>query len=54
LRWSPNIKWDKDRGKDVETAPWYAVFKGERINVHPLTNAEKLAAREQAGKGGQR
>jgi hypothetical protein len=40
-----NIKWDKDRGKDVDSAPWFPVFKGERINDHHLTLAEKLAAR---------
>lgn len=40
-----NISWDKDRGKDVESAPWFKVFKGERINNHHLTVAEKLAAR---------
>lgn len=40
-----NISWDKDRGKDVESAPWFAVFKGERINGHHLTLAEKRAAR---------
>ncbi|HCN68767.1 MAG TPA: restriction endonuclease subunit M [Candidatus Accumulibacter sp.] len=40
-----NITWDKDRGKDVESAPWFAVFKGERINGHHLTLAEKRAAR---------
>ena len=41
LRKKPNIKWTKDRGKDPETAPWYGVFKGERINDHHLTLAEK-------------
>ena len=40
-----NIKWDKDRGKDVDSAPWFPVFKGERINDHHLTLAEKQAAR---------
>lgn len=40
-----NISWDKDRGKDVESAPWFHVFKGERINDHHLTVAEKTAAR---------
>lgn len=40
-----NITWDKDRGKDVESAPWFKVFKGERINDHHLTVAEKRAAR---------
>ena len=42
-----NITWDKDRGKDVESAPWFKVFKGERINDHHLTRAEKLTARDQ-------
>lgn len=42
-----NIKWDKDRGKDVESAPWFKLFKGERINDHHLTLAEKRAARSQ-------
>ncbi|NCD09157.1 MAG: SAM-dependent DNA methyltransferase [Negativicutes bacterium] len=46
LRDKPNIKWDKDRGKDVESAPWYPVFKGDRINDHHLTLAEKRAAKE--------
>jgi len=41
-----NITWDKDRGKDVESAPWYKVFRGERINDHHLTVAEKKAAQE--------
>jgi hypothetical protein len=40
-----NITWDKDRGKDVESAPWFKMFKGERINDHHLTLAEKRAAR---------
>jgi len=46
LRDKPNIKWTKDRGKDVESAPWHHVFGGERINDHHLTLAEKSAARE--------
>ncbi|WP_159875692.1 Eco57I restriction-modification methylase domain-containing protein [Aquitalea denitrificans] len=41
-----NIKWDKDRGKDVESAPWFHKFQGDRINDHHLTLAEKKAARE--------
>jgi hypothetical protein len=41
-----NITWDKDRGKDVESAPWFAVFGGDRINDHHLTRAEKLVARK--------
>jgi hypothetical protein len=40
-----NITWDKDRNKDVESAPWFKVFKAERINDHHLTLAEKIQAR---------
>ena len=39
---------DKDRGKDVSSAPWYDVFNGERRNNHHTTLAEKRAAREAA------
>jgi hypothetical protein len=49
LRWKPNIHWEKDRGKDVASSPWYHLFKGDRINNHHLTNAEKRAARAGAG-----
>ncbi|WP_197678340.1 Eco57I restriction-modification methylase domain-containing protein [Pseudomonas synxantha] len=51
LRWMPNIKWTKDRGKDVESAPWYTLGlqydegEGARINDHHLSLAEKQAAR---------
>ncbi|MGZ7455713.1 Eco57I restriction-modification methylase domain-containing protein [Pseudomonas sp. Ma2-10] len=51
LRWMPNIKWAKDRGKDVESAPWYTLGlqydegEGARINGHHLSLAEKQAAR---------
>lgn len=48
LRAKPNINWNKDRGKDVEASPWYHLFKGDRINDHHLTLAEKQAAREAA------
>jgi hypothetical protein len=51
LRKRPNIKWNKDRGKDPEGAPWYHKFKGERLNDHHLSLAEKRQAREQAEKG---
>ena len=44
-----NITWDKDRGKDVESAPWFHKFNGERINDHHLTLAEKIAARREKG-----
>jgi len=47
LRDKPNIKWTKDRGKDVESAPWHHTFGGERINDHHLSLDEKHAAREQ-------
>jgi hypothetical protein len=40
-----NVKWDKDRGKDVESAPWFNVFKGERINDYHTTLEEKRKAR---------
>ena len=36
-----NIAWDKDRGKDVESAPWYHKFNGDRINDHHVTLSEK-------------
>jgi len=55
LRDKPNIKWNKDRGKDVESAPWYALGtqyggkEGDRINDHHLTLAEKIAALKEAG-----
>jgi hypothetical protein len=40
-----NIGWDKDRGKDVESAPWFKVFEGERINDHHLSLEEKRRSR---------
>ena len=52
LRDRPKIKWDKDRGSDVPSAPWYELGlqyggkAGDRINDHHLTLAEKQAARE--------
>jgi hypothetical protein len=49
LRSKPNIHWNKDRGTDVTSAPWFKVFKGERINDHHLTVEEKRKTRE--GKG---
>lgn len=45
LRDKPNIKWEKDRGKDVESSSWFHKFQGDRINDHHLTLAEKRAAR---------
>ncbi|WP_278403870.1 Eco57I restriction-modification methylase domain-containing protein [Pseudoalteromonas ruthenica] len=52
LRSKPNIHWKKDRGTDVESAPWYDLGleyggkQGDRINDHHLTLAEKKAAKE--------
>ena len=52
LRDKPNIKWEKDRGKDVESAPWYELGlqydgkPGDRINDHHLTLDEKRKARQ--------
>ena len=40
-----NITWDKDRGKDVPSAPWFPVFNGDRINNHHLTRADKETVR---------
>lgn len=47
LRDKPNIRWDKDRGKDTELSPWYHLFKGDRINDHHLSLNEKKSAREE-------
>lgn len=52
LRCKPNIKWTKDRGNDVASAPWYKLglqygeSVGSRINDHHLTLAEKQVARD--------
>ena len=57
LRDKPNIKWTKDRGRDPSDAPWYHLglqyggTKGDRINEHHLSLAEKQAARDAAGDG---
>jgi hypothetical protein len=51
LRWAPNINWNNDRGKDVDSAPWYRLGleygegEGARINDHHLSLTEKRAAR---------
>ncbi len=52
LRDKPNIKWNKDRGKDLSSNPWYSVFMGNRINDHHLTLDQKHAAREQIPRTG--
>ena len=49
-----SLHWEKDRGSDVLSAPWYELGLqyggkvGDRINDHHLTLAEKRAAREKA------
>jgi hypothetical protein len=51
-----SLHWEKDRGSDVPSAPWYKLGLqyngkvGDRINDHHLTLAEKNGAR-QIGKG---
>ncbi len=49
LRDKPNIHWKKDRGKDVESAPWFNTFGGERINDYHINLFEKLEARGDGG-----
>ena len=51
LREKPNINWNKDRGKDVQSAPWYHRFKGDRINDHHLKLEGKLAVRKISDEG---
>ena len=58
LRAKPNIKWQKDRGKepgrDRDDYPWFwngEKFTGERHNDLHFTNAEKRAARQRRGAG---
>ncbi len=36
-----NINWDKDRGKDVPSAPWYHLDKGNRINDRHISLKDK-------------
>ncbi len=54
LRDTPKINWNKDRGSDPSSAPWfhlgpnYGEAKGARINGHHLTLAEKRDARAKA------
>ena len=53
LRAKPNIHWKKDRGKDVESAPWYKLGleydgkEGDRINDHHLTLKVKHDLRDE-------
>lgn len=58
LRDKPNIGWDKDRGKDAVSAPWYKLGlqyggnEGDRINDHHLSLEEKRKAKEGKNAGG--
>lgn len=40
-----NIKWDKDRGTDVASAPWFGPDEGQRINDRHTTLTAKRTAR---------
>lgn len=42
------VKWNDNRGKDVESVPWHHIFKGDRIYDFHLTLVEKREAREAA------
>jgi hypothetical protein len=48
LRKDPKLNWNKDRGKDVESAPWFKVFNGDRINDHHLSLELKREARQRS------
>lgn len=56
LRVKPNINWNKDRGNDVASAPWYYLGleygekEGARINDHHISLADKQAARDEYNK----
>jgi len=54
LRWKPNIKWNKDRGKEPrrpkEQYPWFwkdGEFTGDRVNDIHLSINDKQKAREE-------
>jgi hypothetical protein len=36
-----NISWDKDRGKDISSAPWFKKFSGDRINDYHVAIDDK-------------
>jgi hypothetical protein len=36
-----NVLWSRERGKDIESDPWFKIFYGERINDHHLKLAVK-------------
>jgi hypothetical protein len=53
LRDMPNVDWRKDRGRDIESAPWFKLgiafggHEGDRINDHHLSLSEKKEARKE-------
>jgi hypothetical protein len=42
----PKIHWHKDRSKDPESASWFQVFGGDRINDYHLSLEEKREAKD--------
>lgn len=52
LRAKPNVHWKKDRGNDVQSAPWYSLGlqydgkESDRINEHHLSLAGKTKAKQ--------
>ena len=54
LRWKPNIKWNKDRGKEPlrprEQYPWFwkdGEFAGDRVNDIHLSINDKQKVRKE-------
>jgi len=46
-----SIHWKKDRGQNPDSAPWYPVDKGERVNDRHLSLDEKRRARSKKASG---
>jgi len=42
-----NTSWEKDRGRDIESSPWFKVFGGERRNDWHTTRDEKDTVRKE-------
>jgi hypothetical protein len=51
LRKNPKVNWNKDRGKDVKSAPWFSMFEGERVNDWHLGLGEKRTVADNANSG---
>lgn len=41
LRRAPRLKWTKDPGRDLPSAPWFHVFRGDRDNEYSIPLALK-------------